>query len=285
MNLSTTGLHLAPDAAIDLPLHTTYSDGRWTLKELLDYLCQEKFGLAAVTDHDRADTAASIQQLAQEKNLPVLVAVEMSTAWQGELVDLLCFGFEPDQNSLCDLAQDLLYRQQKTTRKVYENLQQQGYILPSEAIQSILALPGLEQPHALVALLREHGFGLGEPSAGKLVVAAGYKYEVNEPAAIVEAAHLSGAVCLLAHPGRGNGFVNFDMALLDQFRQEAPVDGLEVYYPIHTPAKTEMYRKYAERHDLLISAGSDSHSPDKPPFHYQADLCRNLLERLGIQII
>ena len=30
MNLSTTGLRLAADSAIDLHLHTTYSDGTWT---------------------------------------------------------------------------------------------------------------------------------------------------------------------------------------------------------------------------------------------------------------
>ena len=44
MNLSTTGLSLAADSAIDLHLHTTYSDGRWTLEPLLDYLLREQFG-------------------------------------------------------------------------------------------------------------------------------------------------------------------------------------------------------------------------------------------------
>lgn len=39
--LSTTGLHLAAEAAIDLHLHTTYSDGRWTPEPLLDYLLGE----------------------------------------------------------------------------------------------------------------------------------------------------------------------------------------------------------------------------------------------------
>jgi hypothetical protein len=45
-----------------------------------------------------------------------------------------------------------------------------------------------------------------------------------------------------------------------------------------------MYREYAQRHHLLISAGSDSHKPEKPPVKYRAELCRALLERVGIQI-
>jgi predicted metal-dependent phosphoesterase TrpH len=284
MNLSAAGLRLAADSAIDLHLHTTYSDGDWTLEPLLDYLIREQFGLAAITDHDRTDTVAAIQQLALDKHLPVLVAVEMTTTWQGKLSDLLCFGFDPNQHALSDLAQDLLRRQQENTRQVYENLQRHGYALSPDALPAILAKPSSRQPDALVALLRERGYGLGEPPAGEIVMAAGCTFATNDPAAVVGAAHRSGAVCLLAHPGRGDGFMTYDVPLLDQFRQEVPIDGLEVYYPAHTPAQTAMYREYAQRHHLLTSAGSDSHDPGKPPIKYRAEWGRGLLERVGIQI-
>jgi predicted metal-dependent phosphoesterase TrpH len=277
MNLSTTGLRFAAGSAIDLQLHTTYSDGRWTLEPLLDHLLREQFGLAAITDHDRADTVVAIQQLALDKHLPVLVAVEMTTTWKGEMTDLLCFGFDPNHNALNDLAQDLLRRQQENTREVYENLQRQGYALSPDALSAILAKPSSQQPHALVALLKEHGYGLGEPSAGKIVMVAGCTFATNDPAAVVEAAHRSGAVCLLAHPGREDGFMTYDVQLLDQLRQEVPIDGLEVYYPVHTPAQTAMYWEYAQRHHLLTSAGSDSHGPDKLPIKYRAELSRGLL--------
>jgi len=284
MNLSTTGLSLAADSAIDLHLHTTYSDGRWTVEPLLDYLLREQFGLAAITDHDRVDMIAAIQQLALDKHLPVLVGVEMTTTWKGELTDLLCFGFDPNHNALNDLAQDLLRRQQENTRQVYENLQRQGYALSPDGLSAVLAKPSSEQPHELVALLKRHGYGLGDPSAGKIVLTAGCAFATNEPAAVVEAAHRSGAMCLLAHPGHEDGFITYDGQLLDQFRQEAPIDGLEVYHPLHTPAQTALYREYAQRYHLLTSAGSDSHGPDKPPIKYRAELIRGLLEWAGIQI-
>lgn len=284
MNSSTAGLRLAADAAIDLHLHTTYSDGSWKLESLFDYLLREQFGLAAITDHDRADTAAVVQQLALDKDLPVLVAVEMTTTWKGEMTDLLCFGFDPSHNALNDLAQDLLRRQQENTREVYENLQRQGYALSPDALCGVLLEPSSRQPHALVALLKEHGYGLGERSAGRLVMEAGCTFATNDPAAVVEAAHRSGAVCLLAHPGRGDGFVTYDVQLLDQLRKEAPIDGLEVYCTVHTPTQTAMYREYAERHRMLISGGSDSHGPHRPPVKHRAELIRDLLERVGIQI-
>jgi predicted metal-dependent phosphoesterase TrpH len=284
MNLSTTGLRLAADSAIDLHLHTTHSDGRWTPEPLYDYLLREGFGLAAITDHDRVDTAAAIQQLAGDRHLPVLVAVEMTATWRGQLTDLLCYGFHPGDNALNDLAQDLLRRQQENTLQVFGNLQRQGYNFAPGALPALLAKPSSQQPHALLALVKEHGNGLGEAPAGEIVSEAGCTFATNEPAAVIEAAHQSGAVCLLAHPGHGDGFVTYDDELLNQFRQDAPIDGLEVYHPTHTPDQTAMYRDYAQRHHLLVSAGSDSHGPDNPPIKFPAELCRRLLARVGVRI-
>jgi predicted metal-dependent phosphoesterase TrpH len=298
VNLSTSGLRLAADSGIDLHLHTTYSDGTWTPGQLLDYLVQEQFSLAAITDHDRADTGAGLQQLALEKHLPVLVAVEMTTLWKDEMsgkdelsgqdnmTDLLCYGFDPAPNALNDLAQDLFNRQRENTREVFENLQQKGYAFPQEpdALAALLEQPSPQQPHALVALLKRHGYGTDQPSAGRIVLEAGCMFALNDLAAVVEAAHQSGAVCLIAHPGHKDGFVTYNVPMLDKLRQDIPIDGLEVYHPKHTPNQTVMYLDYARQHHLLISSGSDSHRPDKPPIKYQADLSRSLLERLEIQI-
>jgi predicted metal-dependent phosphoesterase TrpH len=286
MNLSTTNLVLAPDTAVDLHLHTIYSDGTWMPEQLLDYLVREQFGLVAISDHDRVDTVAAFQQLALDKHLPVLVAVEMTTLWQGEATDVLCFGFDPARNALDGLTQDLLRRQSENTREVYENLLRKGYRFPqaSDPLASLLEQPGAQQPNALIALLTRHGYGTDKPSAGDIVFGSGCTFAANDIAEVVDAAHQSGAVCLIAHPGRTDGFVTYDVVLLDKLRLEAPFDGLEVHYPVHTPQQTAMYLEYAQQHHLLISSGSDSHGPHKPPIQYPAELSWTLLERVGIQI-
>lgn len=102
---------------------------------------------------------------------------------------------------------------------------------------------------------------------------------------MVDAAHRSGAVCLIAHPGRGDWLTCYDARLLDELRAQVPIDGFEVYYPAHTLEQIAMYLEYAKTHHLLTSAGSDSHGPEKQPIKYRAELSRNLLEHLGIQIL
>lgn len=286
MNSSTTDLVLAPDAAIDLHLHTIHSDGSWLPEQLMEHLVSEQFGLAAIADHDRADTVNELQQLARDKHLPVLIAVEMSTMWRGEMTDVLCYGFDPHRPALNNVAQDLLRRQSENTREVYQKLQQQGHFPKDsgEDLAALLGKPSAEQPHALVALLKKTIGDTGGDPAGKIAWQAGCDLATTDIAAVVDAAHQSGAVALIAHPGRDDGFVTYNVDLLDQLRQEVPIDGLEVYYPLHTPAQVAMYLDYARKHNLLISSGSDSHNTNKKPIKYRADLSRNLLERVGIQI-
>jgi len=283
LKLSTTDLVLAADTSIDLQVHTIQSDGTWTPEQLIDHLASEGFGLAAITDHDRVDIAAAVQQLAIEKKLPILVAVEMTTSWKGDMTDVLCYGFDPEKTGLFDLAKDVLCRQQENTREVYDYLLRKGY-LPSpqdEKLRTILEKPSAQQVHQLVALLKEHGNS--ETPVGKILKEAGVAFAMSDIVAVVDAVHQSGGVCVLAHPGRTD-FVPFDVERLDRIRREIPLDGLEVHYPAHTPEQTEMYLSYAQKHRLLTSSGSDSHGPDKKPIKYRAELSRNLLERVGIRI-
>ena len=187
----------------------------------------------------------------------------------------------------------------ENTREVYENLQRIGYTFPKpqervkdkagepeppSELMALLEKPSAQQPHELVALLKKLGYGTGEPSTGTLITDAGFLWATNDIATVVDAAHRSGAVCLIAHHGRGEGYICYDEQLLDELRRQVPIDGLEVYYPAHTPEQMAMYRDYAKTHHLLTSSGSDSHGPEKKPIKYRAELSQSLLERLGIQI-
>ena len=220
-------LTLSPDAAVDFHMHTTYSDGRYSAPQLLDLLVEEGFQLVAVTDHDRVDRVAEIQALAAERGLPVLAGVEMSTEWNGKMGHMLCYGFDPKQNELLAITEDV--------RRMKE---------------------------------------------------AGHRGVKSDMARTVEAAHKSGAVCLIAHPGRReHNFTFYDPALLDQLRQEIPIDGIEVYHPYHSPEIIEVYLKYVQEHDLLYSTGSDTHCvAGRMPIKYKAEISRKLLERLGVNI-
>ena len=74
----------------------------------------------------------------------------------------------------------------------------------------------------------------------------------------ISIAHTCGAVAILAHP-----FVSgmCSKKKLDQLR-EMGIDGIEIYYPLHTYEQQERIRKYAEKYNLYITGGSDFHGLD-----------------------
>lgn len=282
MQLSTHNLILRPDSAIDLQVHTNRSDGDWTPDALLDHLHAAGFALAAITDHDRPDTAAELQALARDKRMPLVVACEMSGLWRDEMTDFLCFGFDANPTALQALADDVLRRQCDNSRQVYGRLVAEDCPLTEGDLVAILAMPSSAHMDGFVAAMTPHYADM--QALGNALMGAGFAFMTHPPAAIVEAAHHDGALCMLAHPGRPDFPLVYDVGLLDALRAEAPIDGLEAYYPTHTPDQTAQFVAYAERHDLLISAGSDSHRPKKPPIPYRAEQCRKLLERLGLTI-
>jgi len=282
----TTGLALAPDASIDLHMHTTYSDGRWPAEQLINYLVTEGFDLVAITDHDRVDTVTGIQQLAAQQNLPVLAGVEMSTEWNGKMGHVLCYGFDPDTNDIRGVSELVVQRQLANTHQVYDTLRSKGHEFPRE--EEVLAANGgkLHRPADNIQLLRAHGYASDWQTGLRMIREAGFHSILADMAETVDAAHRSGAVCLIAHPGRQEpGFTFYDTDLLDQVRAEVPLDGIEVYHPYHKPELVETYLEYVRKHDLLLSTGSDSHSlPGRMPVKHRAEISRQLLERVGIQV-
>ena len=274
-------LHLSPDAFIDLQMHTTYSDGRWSAEDLFDYLAQEGFDLVAVTDHDRVDTVAAVQQLGEKKHVSVLPAVEMSAEWHGRMGDVLCFGFDPHDKALRAIADQVRQKAAKNAQEVYGELVHRGYNIPNHE--------ELRVAGDCAKLLMKYDYAKDGETASKMIRDAGYREMKADMAETVDAVHRAGGVALIAHPGRGKRepqeFTYYTPELLDQVRAEIPLDGIEVYYPTHSSEMVESYLAYVEQHNLLLSAGSDSHGPPgRMPIKYRAELCRNLLERVGIQV-
>jgi predicted metal-dependent phosphoesterase TrpH len=280
-----SGIRIAADSAVDLQTHTQFSDGKWTPSALIEHFVAQGFATAAITDHDRVDSLSELQHIAREKGFPLLVATEMTTRWRDSMVDILCFGFENNPAPLNDLCSAIHQAQSDNSRQIYHHLLAHGY-LPQDDPAELAAIVNAttsRQPHLVFDLFLKHNPHMQEDFSP--LKAAGYQLCANPTSAVIEATHASGGVALIAHPGRTDGYATFDADLLDQFRAEIPIDGIEVYYPRHRPVQVALYQAYAEQQGWLMSAGSDSHTPQEPPIKYPAHTCTALLARLEIQVV
>lgn len=270
----------APGPTVDLHLHTRASDGGWTPEALVERVGAAGIGIMAVADHDTIGAVAEVTALATPRGIVVVPAVELTTRWDGRQWHTLIYGAEFVGTSLGHLVDDLHLRQVRAAREAIAALREARLEVPSlrEVIDDREPLP----IYVMTALIRD-GYARSHVAANRFVEQRlGLHFYFDVPlASAVDAAHAAGGVVVLAHPGRSER-EPLSEERLGRLLQYAPVDGLEAYYPTHTPEQTVRYRALARSFGLLCSCGSDSHGPGQPrdPIPYPAGDIAALLTRL-----
>jgi predicted metal-dependent phosphoesterase TrpH len=200
------------------------------------------------------------------------------------IAHVLCYARRFNGTALSDLVEETGRDLLENTQAVYAELERRGYRFPRRdevlADQQGQVLRPIDNARLLVS----HGYATDLETGLQMIAAAGYRIAAAPLRRAAELAHESGAVALLAHPGRGGGEISrYPPAMLEELLLDVPLDGIEVYYPSHSPEQTEAYLSLANRRGLLISAGSDSHGPgSRPPIQYPDRLCTSLLARCGV---
>lgn len=83
---------------------------------------------------------------------------------------------------------------------------------------------------------------------------------------VLGAVRRAGGVVFLAHPAL---YMNEDSKRLDSLRELLAFDGIECAHPLISASGTGFYRAYCKKHNLLSSAGSDTHSVPDSEFNFE----------------
>lgn len=280
-------LTISPTASVDLQLHTIYSDGAWTPSELIPWLATHTFRVAAVTDHDTVAHLNEVQALGKQHGVHLLAATELTTSWEGLRADVLCYAGQAfTGDALATLADRTTRLQLENTHEVHRALLAQGYEFPRQADVLAHQSGALRRPIDNATLLCEHGYVDSIRAGVGLMREVGYASIAAPIEEAIAAAHASGALTLVAHPGRNGGEISqFDPDVLARLLDAVPLDGIEARYPTHSADQVAAYVDLAQRRGLLVSAGSDSHGPhQRLPIAYPAVECAALLARCGISV-
>lgn len=241
---------------IDLHSHSTASDGVLSPTELIREAVRQQIDVLGLTDHDTMAGVPEAQAAADEAGIRFIPGVELNTdAPKGELHILgYCLSYEDEP------FQRLLQRRQtgreERAQKMVERLRQIGRIIHMEDVRRIAQGGVIARPHIARALV-EAGYANSVGEAFDKYVDEGKPgYVKREGFTAVDAIRSildTGGVPVLAHPGRmaDEGYI---MPLV-----EAGLQGIECYYPEHTPEQTARYVKLAGQHNLVITGGSDYH--------------------------
>jgi predicted metal-dependent phosphoesterase TrpH len=87
----------------DLHVHSNHSDGKSSVKEILEMAIKRQLDAISITDHDTVNGSLEAVEIVKEEHLPIIVisGIEISTA-QGHL---LAYGIKKDIDAGIDLAE------------------------------------------------------------------------------------------------------------------------------------------------------------------------------------
>jgi len=228
---------------IDLHTHTTASDGLLDAPALIAEASTRGVGLLAISDHDTTASVDAAIDAGRNAGVEVWPAVELSCDVEAGEVHVL--GYFVDHR--LPWFQALLDRLRA------------GRLHRAERMVERLAALGARVDFAHVAELAGGG-AIGRPQAFERYIGRQGPAYVERlkvaPAEAVTILRAAGGLAVLAHPGwaRNDELISGLVA--------SGLDGIEVYYPDHTPSLVSHYAALARQHGLLVTGGTDFHGGD-----------------------
>jgi predicted metal-dependent phosphoesterase TrpH len=258
------------DLKKDLHMHTCFSDGDLTPKQLLDWRVSEGYELLAVTDHDGIEGSVLVAPYADLIGVKFLYGIEFDSEDEvGKDIHMLGYGFDPDNPELKKALFDIIMERAKRNDRFMKALNERGYNITLDDIGSVNEGRFVGKPTFAIILVRkgvvssvQEAFNtiFQEPDIKSI------KKTTLSTKKVIDLIHTSGGLAVLAHPieqrHRGETFEEFRPRMYELIDKMIGygIDGLECHHPSADPVQQEMLVAYAKEHGLMITRGSDFHS-------------------------
>ena len=247
---------------VDLHLHTTASDGVLSPSEIVRYAREQGLQAVAITDHDTIDGNAEALEEGAKSGLEVISGVEISAQFDLGSMHILGFFIDIGNTALKERLSLLQETRAQRNPKMVEKLRKLGVDLTYDEILHASGGGQVGRPHFAQVLLRK-GYVTTVQEAfdrylGKGAPAYVDKFRLN-PEEAMELIREAGGIPVLAHP--------FTLHIPSPHQLDALLGelvplglmGIEAFYPEHTKDQISLYKDLAQKHDLLVTGGSDYH--------------------------
>lgn len=251
---------------IDLQSHSTVSDGQLEPGDVVRAAAEAGVTVMSLTDHDGVAGVPEANRVAAELGIENIPATEMSCVHRYS-EDLHICGYWVDLERIgaaCDRAQQ---ERVDRARKIIAKLNEHGVEVDFEdALAQAGAADAIGRPH--IAKAAGAGPDLGPFFEEYLVPGAKAFVSREWPSAeqAVELIHDAGGVAVVAHPYWDVHEPEQVRDLVESLVRDVGLDGIETFYPPHTPEQTRHCLELCEEFDLIATASSDYHGPTHKTF-------------------
>lgn len=266
---------MAKSKTIDLHVHSRYSDGRMTPAELAVRAAHNNVIALAITDHDTMAGAEEKLAACREAGLEGVAGVELSCQHEGREAHILSLFADP-ASPWTGRLEELGKARENRMALMLERMERLGVKLDMDELP--VERGGIfGRPHLARALMERGVVKSVNEAFARYLYDDGPVYvpKTSFPADEgIDLAKRLGGVAVLAHPGASNWVAKIgDFAAMG-------VDGVEAYHPKHGGETVAKLLRTCRELGLLVSGGSDFHSPGDSPDIGSARVPADLLEPL-----
>lgn len=246
---------------VDLHIHTTASDGKYTPEEIVRKAREAGLEYIAICDHDSMEGIPAAEEAARDyPDLTVIGGVEINTYIPSDELHILGYFCDHNDIELKSTLERLRNSRVERAKKMIGKLRGMGIKIDFERVQELAGQGAIGRPHVAQALLERDYVNNFREAFNKYIGRGCPAYVEREKITPVEAIQLvirAKGVPVLAHPYSDGGCENIVSEL-----KLAGLMGLEVYYNNYSGEQIQELLHLAERYDLLTTGGSDYHGID-----------------------
>ena len=248
---------------VDLHLHTTFSDGRLTPRQLVELVGQRDLKVIAVSDHD--STEGLPQALEAARNFPdltIIPGVELSTDIPGNEIHVLGYFIRYSDPAFQQTLREFRMGRVERAREMVSKLDGLGVHVEWERVLELADGGSVGRPHIAQAMVEKGYITFPQEAFEKYIGRNGPAYAERPKLTPADAVRLIkgvGGLPVLAHP-REVG----DLESVLPEMEEAGLVGMEVYYGTYTPSEVKSLAAIAARDGLVPCGGSDYHALGTP---------------------
>jgi predicted metal-dependent phosphoesterase TrpH len=259
--------HSSP-RGIDLHAHTTASDGSVSPADLIRKAVEIGLLAVAVTDHDTIGGLAEAQAEATRTGIDFVTGVELSVEDSGGRFHLLGYLFRADDPTLTETLARIRARRNERNEKMAELMREMGLPVTMDDVRAEAGDGDvIARPHFAAAFVKKGVVATYQEAFDKYLATGKPLYQPKEvltPADAIALIHQAGGLAVMAHPKLVPLAPDALAQRVADLVENAGMDGLECYYSQHSPEETERFLAIAERHNLVVTGGSDFHGTPKP---------------------
>jgi predicted metal-dependent phosphoesterase TrpH len=242
---------------IDLHIHSTFSDGMNTVREIVDIALQKNLRTIAITDHDCLRAFPLAKQYCEGSGLEVIPGVELSSEISGVDIHILGYFCDISNAAMSARLDEMKEARFHRAKKMVANLNAMGIDLRFETVVNIAGVAAIGRPHIAAAMLKEELIYSFREAFDKYIGYESPAYVEKlamEPRDVFQMILGAGGLPVLAHPG----VISIDERI-PQFIRDG-LAGIEVYHSEHSAAVRKHYARYCQKYKLACTGGSDFHS-------------------------